>query len=194
MSVCLACRQPHDGAGLQCATCRTGQTAPAAAAPKPDGRSEATIQAEIVAWLELHGWRVWKTSSHRHAKGVDRGVPDLIAIRDRLAFVEVKKPGGRIRPEQREFRAAAQAAGVVSLVAYGLEDVRQLEAYGTVDRTPQDAQHEPPYPGADTVVMSIRDPDLLVHGKHADCPHEAPHRWDECGAASRPSGDTQEAP
>jgi hypothetical protein len=43
------------------------------------------------------------------------------------------------------------------------------------------AQHEPPYPGLPTVVISIRSPSLLIHAKRDDCPHEYPHRWEECG-------------
>jgi hypothetical protein len=46
---------------------------------------------------------------------------------------------------------------------------------------PPNCQQEPPYPGAETVVCSIRDPDMLCHAKRDDCAIEAPHRWDECG-------------
>lgn len=42
-------------------------------------------------------------------------------------------------------------------------------------------QQEPPYPEHDTIVFSIRNPDLTVHGKSDKCPYEAPHRLEECG-------------
>jgi hypothetical protein len=43
-------------------------------------------------------------------------------------------------------------------------------------------QQEPAYPGADTVVFSIRDPMMTVHRKRDDCPIEEPHSIVDCGA------------
>jgi hypothetical protein len=53
------------------------------------------------------------------------------------------------------------------------------------DRRPQqsDCQTEPHYPGADTVVFSFRSPEWLCHDRRPDCPHEGPHRFNDCGAA-----------
>ena len=90
-------------------------------------KTEAEIQAEIVALLRLHGWRVWKTSAHRHAKGVDKGITDLIAIRERRVMVECKEPvKGVVSAEQREFHAAARAAGIEVVIAYSTDDVVHL--------------------------------------------------------------------
>lgn len=42
-------------------------------------------------------------------------------------------------------------------------------------------QHEPPYPGLNTVVMSIRYPERTAHKPTALCVIEAPHLTRECG-------------
>ena len=38
------------------------------------------------------------------------------------------------------------------------------------------------------VTCCLSDPDLVVHRKHADCPREEPHQWDDCGVV-HPIGD-----
>jgi hypothetical protein len=47
----------------------------------------------------------------------------------------------------------------------------------------RNCQQEPPYPGADTVIMSLRDPDWVMHLRSEECPCEYPHLWDRCGRA-----------
>lgn len=47
---------------------------------------------------------------------------------------------------------------------------------------PTDCEHEPPFPGMDTVVVSFRYPDLTCHLPRPDCGIKEPHRIDECGA------------
>lgn len=42
-------------------------------------------------------------------------------------------------------------------------------------------QQEPAYPGAETVVFSIRDPDLTYHRPSPLCAINEPHRIGECG-------------
>lgn len=42
-------------------------------------------------------------------------------------------------------------------------------------------QHEPAYPGTETVVFSIRFPDWVSHLASGRCPIEGPHLWNECG-------------
>jgi Holliday junction resolvase len=116
--------------GRVCRACRAARVVlPVARVSTLPGRTEAEIQAEVVAYLRLHGWAVWKTSAHRHAKGVDRGIPDLIAIRERLVFIECKEPvNGVVSAEQREFHAAARAAGIEVVIAYSIDDVAHLVA------------------------------------------------------------------
>ena len=50
------------------------------------------------------------------------------------------------------------------------------------DRPKQtDCCNEPPYPGLDTVVFCIRDPDWACHGILPYCSIEYPHLISECG-------------
>lgn len=44
----------------------------------------------------------------------------------------------------------------------------------------RNCQQEPPYPGADTIIMSIRDPEWVLHKRCDECPCEYPHLWDRC--------------
>lgn len=58
---------------------------------------------DLYAALELRGWKVCRIRAALQKK---RGVPDAIVSRrgSRLNhFVEVKAPGGKLRPEQIEF-------------------------------------------------------------------------------------------
>lgn len=57
---------------------------------------------------------------------------------------------------------------------------------------PDNCQVEPPYPLSSdihVVVFSIRDPDQVAHGKHADCKEEYPHAITECGMFEEGAGD-----
>jgi hypothetical protein len=48
-------------------------------------------------------------------------------------------------------------------------------------RAPRDCQHEPPYPGLHTVLISMRDPDMTAHSPSKRCPIEEPHQIAKCG-------------
>lgn len=60
--------------------------------------------------------------------GLCKGSSDLIGWTPtgRFLAIEVKKPGGRIRPGQPEFIAAVRQAGGVSGICYSVEDFRSL--------------------------------------------------------------------
>jgi hypothetical protein len=52
----------------------------------------------------------------------------------------------------------------------------------TKRETPTNCQQEPPYPGAEHVVlMSLRFPDTTAHWPHTDCDIQEPHLIAECG-------------
>jgi hypothetical protein len=55
------------------------------------------------------------------------------------------------------------------------------------ERWPTNCQQEPGYPGADTVVMSIRFPDLTCHYPAPDCRIQEPHQVAECGRFAEPA-------
>lgn len=55
------------------------------------------------------------------------GVPDILAWRNgRSIAIEVKSPGGRLRPEQAQWLDRFQREGGTALVARSLEDVQKL--------------------------------------------------------------------
>ena len=64
--------------------------------------------------------------------GVRAGVPDLAVIhRGRALFLEVKAPGGRLSPAQRETHAALVAAGAKLAVVRDIEDaIAALAGWG----------------------------------------------------------------
>ena len=61
------------------------------------------------------------------AEGVTAGVPDLF-VPGRRAFIEVKKPGGRISPAQRDMMVKLRLLGYDCIVAYSVEDVERFFA------------------------------------------------------------------
>lgn len=74
---------------------------------------ERAIQAHVVRLLRHVGCTVWVLGTTRrrgdyHGTMQTAGLPDVIAFLPRaggVLFVEVKAPGGRLRPEQAQFRA-----------------------------------------------------------------------------------------
>jgi hypothetical protein len=79
------------------------------------------------------GWRSRVEAAILKGMGVRAGVPDIIAIKGgRCYALELKAPGGRLTPVQRDAHAALAAAGA-AVAAYGLDDALvQLEAWGLV--------------------------------------------------------------
>lgn len=51
----------------------------------------------------------------------------------------------------------------------------------TVRPRQTDCQHEPAYPDHETVLFSLRDPDMVSHLKTARCLIEYPHLILQCG-------------
>jgi len=95
---------------------------------------EKAIQAHIVRLLRHVGCAVYILGTHRRRgdyQGTMQspGLPDLLAFLPRhlgVLFVEVKAPGGRLRPEQADFKALAEgvmgAAGGCYYVTGGLSE------------------------------------------------------------------------
>jgi len=105
-----------------------------------------TTQA-IIQYLTLKKWRVWKIYNgsiparvfgnkiiYKKKKVEERGLPDLFCMREGfpMLWLEVKSPGGRVRPEQKDFIERAMKtqngwAHVVWLVDEVIELNRVLE-------------------------------------------------------------------
>ncbi len=63
----------------------------------------------------------------------ERGVSDLlVCYQGRFLAIEVKRPGGKVSPEQERFLERVRAAGGIGLVAYGIDDV--IDGLGVRDR------------------------------------------------------------
>lgn len=66
--------------------------------------TERNIQDAVVAWLRWHGWMVRELSQPRAVTRELVGVPDVIAFKLGVTLlIECKRPGGGLRPSQRQF-------------------------------------------------------------------------------------------
>ncbi len=69
---------------------------------------EADWRAQVRDLARLYGWKVYY---HPYSLGADAGFPDLVMVRDRVIFVELKGPKGRLSVEQERWIQALDAAG-----------------------------------------------------------------------------------
>jgi hypothetical protein len=115
--------------------------------------AEATIQASIVAWARQHaiGCVVFSTSidgfctpaegAKRRWMGLLAGIPDLVLVGPdgRAHFIEVKVPGGKATPDQRELMERLTALGSPCRVCCCLEEAqRTLTEWGLVPEMPKE--------------------------------------------------------
>ena len=81
--------------------------------------SEAGLLDSVIELAHLFGWRVahfrpamtkhgWRTPVSADGKGF----PDLVLVRDRVLFVELKSAKGRLSDDQLDWAAALTNAGV----------------------------------------------------------------------------------
>jgi hypothetical protein len=105
--------------------------------------SEKDIQDQILQWLALQrgffGWRqnagmtinrytnkAGQTSTHAFRASSMSGISDIIGSwYGKPLAIEVKANSGKLRDNQKEFLARAEAAGWICIVAYGLNDVME---------------------------------------------------------------------
>lgn len=69
---------------------------------------EKQVQAAIVDIARLLHWRVFHVFDSRKSEA---GFPDLVLVRDRVIYAEVKRAGQRPRPSQVEWLNALSSAG-----------------------------------------------------------------------------------
>ena len=98
--------------------------------------SEHDIQSSIRLSLSQHGFCVFranvgtvKLSDGRFFDtGLPRGFSDLFAVRDgQVYFIEVKKPGGHVRDDQKKFlQTMHDRYGCPAGIAYSVEDALKI--------------------------------------------------------------------
>ena len=89
--------------------------------PEQDRQSRITDALELYQWLWCHFRPAYTAKGYRTAIEGHKGFPDIVAVhpaRGILLFCEVKPNGGKLSPEQIEWRDALYAVcdldGVVS--------------------------------------------------------------------------------
>ena len=70
--------------------------------------SEAEFQAWVVRQAQARGWRHYHTHDSRRSP---EGFPDLVMVRDRTVYAELKTTTGVVSQDQREWLEALEAAG-----------------------------------------------------------------------------------
>lgn len=83
---------------------------------------ESDVQATIA---ELASWRRWwpyHTFDSRRSQG---GFPDLVLVRERVVFAEVKRPGEKPRPDQRDVLDKLARAGA-EVYVWTLDDLLEI--------------------------------------------------------------------
>jgi hypothetical protein len=80
----------------------------------------------VVRLLRLAGCEVYRLSQSRASRQTP-GIPDLWVFgpRNLYCWLEVKRPGGRLRPEQRKFQAHCEARKIEHVVG-GVREVERL--------------------------------------------------------------------
>ena len=58
--------------------------------------------------LDLTGWQWYHTGDSRKSNA---GFPDLVMVRERVVYAELKKQSGKVSPEQQVWIDALRAAG-----------------------------------------------------------------------------------
>jgi hypothetical protein len=69
---------------------------------------ERDFQVAMMELAHLLGWRLYHTWDSRKS---EPGFPDLVMVRDRVVFAELKSPRGRLRKDQAAWLCALRAAG-----------------------------------------------------------------------------------
>lgn len=99
---------------------------------------ESNLERLVRNLLELHGWTVLKTdagAAKRATRGrskrggdIPLGWPDLTALHPQRppVLIEVKRPGGRLRPSQRITLSALRTMGYRTYLIDSVEAIAQM--------------------------------------------------------------------
>lgn len=70
--------------------------------------TEKEFQSQVVQLAKICGWKVYHTYDSRRS---EPGMLDLILVKNRVLWRELKTATGKITPAQRDWLAALEAAG-----------------------------------------------------------------------------------
>jgi len=85
---------------------------------------EADILRAVKDFLRVNGWKVVRI---HQSLGSERGIPDLVAIRDGWhVWIEVKAANGKLSEHQEKWLADLKEHGGHYIVARSLDDVEHL--------------------------------------------------------------------
>lgn len=84
--------------------------------------SEAAAQRTILETAELFDWRCYHTFDSRRSAD---GFPDLVLVRERLIYAELKRPGKKPRRHQVEWLDALARAGE-EVYLWTLDDLHEI--------------------------------------------------------------------
>lgn len=88
-------------------------------------KPESKIQKEIIAYLKARGCHVI-----RNAGSFRNGEADLIAcVSGTFVAIEVKKEGEKPNDLQLAKQKSVQASGGISIIAYSVDDVKNVLSY-----------------------------------------------------------------
>jgi hypothetical protein len=88
--------------------------------------SEKDFERQVIQLAKLLGWRVahFRPAMNRRGKwqtpvaADGAGFPDLVLVRDRLIFIELKREGGKLSKAQVEWQVALRWAGCEEYTFY----------------------------------------------------------------------------
>jgi hypothetical protein len=104
------------------------------------GMSEHEIQVSIVRYLDQvlpptvravgvsNNPRSAAAGAREKARGMRKGFPDILLTGSFHGLLEVKSEGGKLKPEQREWRDWASAQQIPYAVVRSIDDVRETLA------------------------------------------------------------------
>lgn len=75
--------------------------------------TEKEWQSRVTDFASLRGWRWWHAYDARRS---NPGFPDLVLVRDRVIFAELKTQRGRIGTAQASWLLGLRAAGATAVV------------------------------------------------------------------------------
>lgn len=92
--------------------------------------TESQIQKQAIELLKLSGYLVFRLNSGRARNNIrlcPPGTPDLLAVKEgRVLWIEMKKPGGKLRWEQVEMIANLLNKGQEVAVISGILELREM--------------------------------------------------------------------